>query len=131
MLKIPSPLTEATEDLVHRTIGCAITVHRTLGPGLLESIYARALCIELGVVGIPFEREREYEVSYRGETLCHQRLDIVVADTIALEIKAVQHLDPVHRAQLLAYLRVSGLPVGLLMNFNVVVLQDGVKRIIR
>src|SRR5262249_44734194 len=130
MLKIQSPLSEELEALVHRTIGCAISVHRSLGPGLLETMYSRALCIELAATGIPFDREREYPVSYRGQLLCRQRLDIVVADKLVLEIKSVQHIDPVHRAQLLSYLRVSQLPVGLLMNFNVVVLQDGIKRVV-
>jgi len=103
-------------------------VHRALGPGLLESIYSRALCIELGEAAIPFEAEKHFPVMYRGRLLCHQRLDLIVGEQIVLEIKSVEHLSPVHRAQLLNYLHVSGLHVGLLVNFNVAVLQDGIKR---
>src|SRR5262249_31778098 len=96
----------------------------------LESIYRRAVCLELRVAEIRFETEKQYAVEYRGQLLCHQRLDIVVDSQVVLEIKAVEHLAAVHRAQLLSYLRVSGLRVGLLVNFNVPVLQDGLKRIV-
>ena len=130
VLKTPTPLSDELEELVHKTIGCCIAVHRALGPGLLEGIYSRALCVELGAERVPFEREVPYPVRYREELLCHQRLDFVVADQLVLEIKSVDHLNPVHRAQLLSYLRISRKPVGLLLNFNVVVLQDGIKRII-
>ena len=130
MLKITTPLSNELEGLVHKTIGCCITVHRTLGPGLLESIYSRAVCIELSAQRVPFEREVPYPVFYREQLLCHHRLDIVVADQVVLEMKAVDQLSPVHRAQLLSYLRISQKPVGLLMNFNVVVLQEGIKRIV-
>jgi GxxExxY protein len=113
---------------VHDTIGCCIAVHRELGPGLLEGIYARAICLELTSAGIAFEREKTFPVIYRGELLCQQRLDFVVGGHIVLEIKSVEHLAPLHHSQLLNYLRVSHLRVGLLMNFNVAVLQDGMKR---
>jgi GxxExxY protein len=109
-------------------IGCLIAVHRTLGPGLLENIYSRAIGLELSAAGIPFEREVEIPVSYRDELLCVQRLDIVVAGRIVLEVKSVERLNPVHHAQLLNYLRISKLNIGLLVNFNVPVLQDGLKR---
>jgi GxxExxY protein len=99
-------------------------------PGLLEGIYSRAVCIELARQAIPFEREASYPVKYHGQLLCHQRLDIVVADQLVLEIKAVDALNAIHRAQLLSYLRVSQHPVGLLINFNVVILQEGIKRVI-
>ena len=130
MLEIPSPLADELEEVVHRTIGCCINVHRTLGPGLLEMIYSRAVCIELAAERVPFEREVTFPVIYRGQLLCRQRVDIVVADGLVLDIKAVDALNPVHRAQLMAYLRVSQRPVGLLLNFNVAVLQDGIKRLI-
>ena len=130
MLRIPSPLPEETENLIHTTIGCCITVHRALGPGLLETIYTRAVCIELECAGISFEREKEVPVRYRGQLLCHHRLDIVVDQRLVLEVKSVEYIIPVHRAQLLSYLRVSGIAVGLLVNFNVPILQDGIKRII-
>jgi GxxExxY protein len=128
MLRVPSPLTPELEQLVHDTIGCCIAVHRVLGPGLLEEIYARAMGLELANANIPFEREKPYGVVYRGELLCRQYLDFVVADQIVLELKSVEQLVPVNHAQLLSYLRVSKKRVGLLVNFNVVVLKDAVHR---
>jgi len=130
MLRVPSQLPNDLEDLIHRTIGCCIAVHRALGPGLLENIYSRGICLELEATKIRFEAEKQIPVWYRGQLLCYQRLDLVVAEQIVIEIKAVERLNPVHRAQLLSYLRVSNLRVGLLMNFNVPVLQDGLKRIV-
>ncbi len=130
MLKVPSTLPQELEEFVYKTIGCGIAVHRGLGPGLLEQIYVRAISIELEVQGLPYALERQYPVYYRHRLLCQQRLDLVVADQIALEIKSVDQLAPVHHAQLLSYLRVSGLRVGLLMNFNVPILQDGLRRIV-
>ena len=130
MLRIPSRLPDDVEELVTRVIGCCIAVHRALGPGLLESIYSRAVCIELETVGIPFVREMQIAVMYRDQLLCHQRLDAVVAGQVVLEIKSVERLNPVHHAQLLSYLRISKLRIGLLINFNVAVLQDGLKRIV-
>jgi len=130
MLKIPSQLSDDLESLIHRTIGCCISVHRELGPGLLEGIYRRAVCLELNATGISFEPEKRYSVTYREQFLCHQRLDIVVEGQLVLEIKSVEAIIELHRAQLLSYLRVSKLPVGLLINFNVPVLRDGLKRIV-
>lgn len=130
MLRIASPLSAEVEELVTRIIGCCIAVHRSLGPGLLESIYSRATCLELSAAGIPFEREPQMPVTYRGELLCIQRLDIVAAGQVVLELKAVERLNPVHHAQLLSYLRLSSLKIGLLVNFNVAVLQQGLRRIV-
>jgi GxxExxY protein len=130
MLRIPSPLSQDLEDLIHRVIGCCITVHRSLGPGLIEIPYAKATRIELTRAAISYEAEKLVPVMYRGELLCHQKLDIVVGGQLLLELKAVDHLMPVHRAQVICYLRVSKLPVALLINFNVPILQDGIKRII-
>lgn len=130
MLRVPSPLPADLETLVHDTIGCCIAVHRSLGPGLLETIYSRAICLELTAAGIAFEREKTYPVMYRGELLCEQRLDFVVGAAIVLEIKAVEQLVPVHHAQLFSYMRIAHLRVGLLANFNVPVLKDGLKRIV-
>jgi GxxExxY protein len=128
MLRIKSPLSDQLEDLIHRTIGCCIAVHRTLGPGLLESIYSRAVGLELTAAGISFEREKAYPVMYRGEKLCDQHLDFVVEEQLVLEIKSVEHLIPIHQSQILSYMRASRIRAGLLINFNVVVLQDGIKR---
>jgi GxxExxY protein len=130
MLRIQSPLPSDLEEVVHKTIGCCIEVHRILGSGLLESPYSKAAAIELTVNGIPFEREKEYLVTYRGQPLCHQRVDFVVDGRLLLELKAVDRLTAVHRAQVLSYLRLSRLPIALLINFNEVVLRNGIKRII-
>jgi GxxExxY protein len=121
-------LPDDLESLVHDTIGCCIAVHRVLGPGLREEIYSRALGLELTASGIAFERERPFPVIYRGELLCQQYLDFLVADRIVLELKSVEQLVPVNHAQLLNYMRVAHKRVGLLINFNVVVLKDGLKR---
>ena len=130
MLRVHSPLPADVEELVARVIGCCIVVHRTLGPGLIETIYSRAMCLELKAAGVPYEREVQIPVLYRNELLCHQRLDLVVAGQVVLELKAVEHLAPVHQAQLLSYLRASKLRIGLLVNFNVPVMHEGLKRII-
>jgi GxxExxY protein len=130
MIHVASPLDEATEKLITVIIGCAIAVHKELGPGLLESIYRRALCIELAATGLSFEVERQIPVIYRETLLCYQRLDIVVEGKVLIEIKAVDRLAPIHFAQVLCYLRVAKtIPVALLMNFNTAILPDGLKRI--
>ena len=130
MLQIQSKLDASLEDLVYRTIGCCIAVHRELGPGLLETIYQRAVAIELNAAGIPFERERPFPVTYRGKRLYLHRVDLVVSGQILLELKAVDRVHPVHRAQAISSLRVSKLPVALLVNFNVAVLPQGLSRIV-
>lgn len=128
MLHVPSPLSNDVEQLMYDTIGCCIAVHRELGPGLIEKIYSRAVCVELTAAGITFEREKRYPVRYRGELLCEQHLDFVVGNQIVLEIKSIEQLAPVHHAQIMNYMRVARLPAGLLMNFNVVLLPDGMCR---
>jgi len=130
MLTVPSTLSAESEDLVTRIIGCCINVHRPLGPGLIEAIYARAVCLELDHAGIAYEREKQVPVMYREQLLCHQRVDIVVGGEVVLEIKSVDHLNPVHRAQLMTYLRITKLRIGLLLNFNVALLPDGIKRVV-
>jgi GxxExxY protein len=110
-------------------IGCAIRVHRGLGPGLLESAYEACLAYEMSASGLLYERQRPLPVVYKGVRLdCGYRLDFVVADIVVVEIKAIERFAAVHDAQLLTYLRLSGLPVGLLLNFNVEVLRDGIRR---
>ena len=128
MLKVSSPLTEDVEQLMHDTIGCCINVHRALGPGLFERTYCRALCIELGAAGIAFEREKRYEVTYRGELIGAHSVDFVVGRRIVLEAKSVEHFASIHHRQILNYMRVAGLPAGLLINFNVPILPDGLSR---
>ena len=110
-------------------IGAAIEVHRALGPGLLESAYEECLCRELSLRQMPFERQRPLPVEYKGLRLdCGYRLDLLVADTVVVEIKAVESLLPIHEAQLLTYMKLGGWKVGLLINFNVPVLKRGIRR---
>jgi GxxExxY protein len=127
MLKVSSPLTEDVEQLMHATIGCCINVHRDVGC-LFEKLYARALCIELKASGIAFEREKRYQVRYRGELIGAQCLDFVVEKRIVLEVKAVEQLASIHHKQILNYMRVADLHAGLLINFNVSILPDGLSR---
>jgi GxxExxY protein len=111
-------------------IGCAIDVHRFLGPGLLESAYEICLAHELMSRGHEVERQRHMPVIYRGIKIdCAYRLDLVVDELLIVEVKAVESLQPIHSAQLLSYLRLSGLPLGLLINFNVGLLKQGVRRL--
>jgi GxxExxY protein len=130
MIRLEQRLDDALEHLIHTTIGCCISVHRALGPGLLESIYRKAICLELGACGLSFETEKMIPVTYREVLLCRQRLDLVVDQKLVLEIKSVERLAPVHHAQVRSYLRASGMRVGLLINFNVPLLPDGIRRIV-
>lgn len=116
-------------ELTGQIIGAAIEVHRALGPGLLESAYQACLARELSLRGIAFEREKPLPVEYKGLELdCGYRLDFLVEDRVVLELKAVDRLLPVHEAQLLTYLKLTGCRVGLLINFNVAVLKEGIVR---
>jgi GxxExxY protein len=115
----------------HEVIGAAIEVHRHLGPGLLESAYQACLCRELFVRGIPFECQVPIALDYKGSRVeCAYRIDILVDQSVVLELKSVERLEPIHEAQLLTYLRLSGLWLGLLMNFNVKVLKQGIRRLV-
>jgi len=110
-------------------IGAAIEVHKALGPGLLESAYEECLCRELAVRSVPFERQRPLPVEYKGTRLgCGYRLDLLVAGNVVVEIKSLSAIEPVHEAQLLTYLKLGGWKLGLLINFNVPVLKDGIRR---
>jgi GxxExxY protein len=121
----------AYRDLTKRIIGLAIEVHRTIGPGLLESVYAACLCDELAQAGSPFQRQAAVPVTYKGRTLpLGFRADILVADTVVVEVKAVATLLPAHEAQVLTYLRMSHIRIGLLMNFHALRLKDGLRRFI-
>ena len=116
-------------ELTDAIIDAAMEVHRTLGPGLLESTYEMCLCRELAIRGIPFERQVPIAVEYKGVKLdCGYRADIVVDGTILLEIKAIDSLLPIHDAQLLSYLKLGGWKIGLLINFNVELLKNGLRR---
>ena len=119
---------EALKLLTERIIGCAIEVHRQLGPGLLEGTYEAALCIELQIAGLNFVRQPVFPVVYKGQVIGEYRLDLVVEGTVIVEIKSVERFDPIFEAQVLTYLRVTGKEIGLLMNFNSRLLRDGIKR---
>ena len=114
-----------------RIILCAIEVHRYLGPGLLESAYESCLCRELEIGEIPFKQKIPLDVSYKGISLdCGYRLDLLVADKVVVELKSVDVLLPIHSAQLLTYLKLAKMKVGLLLNFNCNLMKDGIKRIV-
>jgi GxxExxY protein len=116
-------------EITRSIIGAAIEVHRQLGPGLLESAYHECLARELVVRTIPFQRERPLPLEYKGIRLeCGYRIDLLVASCVVVEVKAIEAIAPVHEAQLLTYLRLGGWQVGLLINFNVVVLKSGIRR---
>jgi GxxExxY protein len=130
MLRIPSPLPDELEQTISATIGCLVRVHCELGPGLLESVYSRAVCVELTVTGIPYESEKRVPIYYRGTLLCEHRLDILVDDRLILELKSVDRLAPVFEAQLRGYMRAAKKKVGLLVNFNVPILPHGIRRFV-
>jgi len=118
-------------DLTYEIIGAAMEVHRALGPGLLESAYEECLCHELDLRGIPYRRQHPLPIVYKSVRLdAGYRLDLLVDDRVVVELKAVEALAPIHEAQLLSYLRLGGWSIGLLINFNVTVLRDGIKRMI-
>lgn len=119
------------DELTGKVIGACIDIHRELGPGLLESAYEECLCHELTLAGIPFERQKSLPVSYKDVQLdCGYRVDILVDNRLILELKTVDELLPIHEAQLLTYLKIAKLKCGLLINFNVPVLKQGIKRLV-
>jgi len=117
-------------ELTEKIIGCAIEVHRALGPGLLESAYKRALRIEFAHNKMQFESERKIPLQYRGAALGDYQVDLIVENRVVLEVKSVLQWEPVFEAQILTYLRITGIRVGLLMNFNKGVLKAGLKRFV-
>ena len=122
--------TQSFNEVTEQVIGACIEIHKQLGPGLLESAYEECLCFELSQRGIRFERQKPLPVKYKSGNLdCGYRLDLVVEGKIILELKTVENLLPIHETQLLTYLKLSGLTLGLLINFNVPVLKNGIKRI--
>ncbi len=129
---MPEPSAQSERDsLTELVIGLAIEVHRALGPGLLESAYQECLCYELKANGIAFGRQVALPVVYKSVKLnCGYRMDLVVDDRLVVELKTVEKILPIHEAQLLTYLRLSGVRTGLLLNFNTSVLKDGIKRMV-
>jgi GxxExxY protein len=119
------------EELTGDIRGAATEVHKELGPGLLESTYEECMCRELNLRGLEFQRQLPLAVVYKGVELdCGYRLDLVVEDKVVLELKSVEEITPLHQAQLLTYLRLSGKKVGLLMNFNTPLMKDGILRMV-
>ena len=118
-------------QLSSKIIGAAIEVHKTLGPGLLESAYEECLCHELSIQGLLFEKQKPLSIDYKGKKLdCGYRLDIVVEKAVIIELKSCEKIEPIHKAQLLTYLKLSGLNLGLVLNFNVPLMRDGIVRIV-
>ncbi|MBO5172182.1 MAG: GxxExxY protein [Bacteroidaceae bacterium] len=119
------------DELSYKVIGCAMEVHKTLGPGLFENIYEQALVHELTLNGIPVKTQVEIEINYKGTNLGNGlRLDVLVDNTLIVELKSVEELKPLHHKQLLTYLRLTDKRVGILINFNTENLKDGIKRIV-
>lgn len=118
------------KDITEKIIGAAIEVHKTLGPGLLEGIYEKALAHELSLRNIKHERQKEISIEYKGISAGNHRIDLLVEDKVIVELKTVDVLHPIHDAQLITYLKATGKRVGLIINFNVEQLKDGIKRII-
>jgi GxxExxY protein len=117
-------------DLTGEIIGAAIEVHKILGPGLLESTYEECICHELTLRKCPFERQKALPIEYKGNKLdCGYRIDLVVAERVVVELKACDNLLPIHEAQLITYLKLTKIKIGLLINFKVTVLKDGIRRI--
>jgi GxxExxY protein len=129
-LRVVSPLPAELDLLVTESIGALIAVHRELGPGMSEGVYAAATRVELAERSIPFESEKTCAVRYRGRFLCHQRLDLFIDRRLVVEIKSVERIHPAHVAQVVSYLRLTGARVGLLVNFNVAVPKEGLRRIV-
>lgn len=119
------------DDLSRRVIGCALEVHRNLGPGLLESAYRQCLAHELAQNGIPFRMEAPLPVQYKNILLdCAYRIDLLIDGQLIVELKSMDSLLPIHQAQLISYMRLAKIPTGLLINFNVAKLQNGIKRFV-
>ena len=122
--------TEIRDPLTEKIIGCAIEVHRVLGLGLLEATYEGALCVELELAGLSFQRQSAVPVTYKNRPVGDCRLDLIVENSVVIEIKSVDRFDPVFEAQLLTHLKITGIKHGLLLNFNSRLLKDGIKRMV-
>jgi len=125
-----STLSADLEQLAEATIGICLAVHRELGPGMNENVYARACRLEFEAAGVSYEAEKAVPIRYRGRLITTQRIDILVADKLILEVKSVDRIHPVHVAQAVSYLRATGLRIALVVNFNVAVLRQGIRRVV-
>ena len=121
---------EGNTDITDKILGCAIEVHRVLGPGLPEAACESAICIELQVRGISFVRQRGISVHYKGHHISEYRPDLIVANQVVVEVKSIERFAPVHHAQMLTYLRVASLKVGLILNFNSATMKEGTRRVV-
>jgi len=131
LTRVASPLTPEVEEIVNSTMGCALEVHRALGPGFLESIYHKALRFELEHGQLKYESECVVPIVYRSKVLHGHRIDLIVEKCVIVEIKAVERLERVHTHQVVSYLKATKLRVGLLINFNTDWLKGGIRRIVR
>jgi GxxExxY protein len=129
-MRLPSPLPPETESVMTETIGCAIAVHRALGPGFLERIYRNAMYIELEARRLAYQAEQPVKVVYRGVEIPGQRVDLIVEGLVVVELKSVMHIDQIHRAQVLSYMKTTGLKAGLLINFRAATLRQGLHRFV-
>ena len=119
------------DEISNKVIGCALEVHKALGPGLLESAYERCLSFELSAANLRHERQKELGINYKGTTLdCGYRVDFIVENELIIELKAVDKVHPIHEIQLLTYMKLANVKTGLLVNFNVKKLKDGIKRFV-
>ncbi len=123
-------LGEDVERLATRVIGAALEVHSQIGPGFIENVYEEALCVELEISGVPFVRQAPISLIYKGRLVGEGRLDLLVGNILIVELKAVEALTSVHTAQVISYLKTTSLQLGLLINFNVASLKQGIRRII-
>ena len=130
MLRVMSPLDDETEKYVFETMSCGFAVHKAIGPGYGEKIYKNAFCVELLERKIPFECEKFFVVKYHDRPVGTHRMDLIVRGRVLVELKAVKRLKRAHEAQVLAYLKVSRLPIALLMNFGGATLKEGLQRIV-
>ena len=126
-----APIPAEVEELAHKIIGAAIEVHRILGLGFLESVYEKSLEHELKSRGLPVARQQELVVNFKDLRIEGQRLDLIVGGRIIVELKAIDTVPPIHQAKLLSYLKAADLRLGLIINFNVTVLKDGIQRMVR
>jgi GxxExxY protein len=126
---VEPPIPQEVEDLGYRIIGCGINAHRILGPGFKESIYRRALCLELDEAGLRFEAEKKILVPDKRWMLDGHRVDLIIEGMVIVELKAIPRVNEIHRRQVLSYLKATGLRLGYVMNLNVEVLKNGTKRV--
>jgi GxxExxY protein len=130
MLQVHSPLTAEEEAIVRRTLDAGFAVHRELGPGFKEKIYEEAYSLELAARNLVFERQKRIEVCYKGHSIPGQKIDLIVEGLVLLELKAVPKLRRIHKAQVVSYLKTTGLRVGFVINFNTEWFKTGVKRVV-